>query len=134
MSVVRIPPPEASLTVESPQTLVAETTTLTPGNTADLDSTPIPANTTGYLAGLYVSGSAPWSFDLYTVSNDTESVKRLRGHGFGAVYFPMPHKTFITVAHDAGAGFDGFRARLKNEDTGSQAGDFAVSFFWDQEA
>ncbi len=120
-----------------PQSLTAATTSLdtsaslAPGSSIDLDSAQVSVGTTAKLLGLIIVGSAPLKAVLKTVTNAVESSDL-------AVIWPnnepiwMPSKELFTVAHDAGAGLDGFRVTITNLNTGAAATDVYCTFLYDE--
>lgn len=126
------PLPVDSNQITTAQTSLATTASLAPGSSTDLDSTQVTVGTTASLLGLIVTGSAPLKAVLKTLTNAAESSDL-------AVFYPkddnpiwMPSKEFFTVAHDAGAGLDGFRATVTNLNTGIAATDVYCTFLYDE--
>lgn len=105
---------------------------LAPGSSIDLDSAQVSVGTTAKLLGLIITGAAPLKAVLKTLTNAAASSDL-------AVFFPkddnpiwMLSKEFFTVAHDAGAGLDGFRVTITNLNTGAAATDVYCTFLYDE--
>ena len=118
--------------VQSPNTSLATSSLLAPGSSVDLDSSQVSIGLTAQLIGLVVGCSAPVKAVLKTLTNGAASADL-------ATFFPrssdpiwMPSKRFFTVAHDAGAGLDGFRVTITNLDTGNVATDVHCTFLYDE--
>lgn len=113
------------------QTSLATSASLAPGSSIDLDSAQVTVSTTAELLGLIIAGSAPLKAILKTVTNAVASSDL-------AVFWPMnepiwmPSKKFFTVAHDAGAGLDGFRVTVTNLNTGTAATDVFCTFLYNE--
>ena len=91
--------------------------------TADL------GGTTVQLAGLDVTGSAPFKWELISEIDDAETIEVT---GFGRagemVQWRPPNKGYFNVVWAANAGFDGWRVEVTNLDT-SQTTDFYTTFY-----
>lgn len=118
--------PEAAKTTHVVSTAVA------PGGSVSLDSDQLTASTTGLLKAVWATASVWLKAEIYTVQNGVASAVL-------ATLFPNPGSDpykvpygYISVAHDAGAGFDGFRVQLTNLDPELTA-DLYVTFFFDEQ-
>lgn len=119
--------------VLSPQLKYVKVTSLAAGGTADLDSAQISTGRKGKLLRVRVASSVAFKVSLYTVSNGVASpMPADEGYGwFGEYEFCTPHPDFVTVSHQDGVGFDGFRVTVVNLDVSLPA-DISVSFAWDE--
>lgn len=118
--------------LQSPQSSLATSASLVPGTSVDLDSAQISVGLTGQLVGLVIGGSAPLKAILKTVQNAIASsdLAVLWPHSGEPIW--MPSKRFYTVAHDVGAGLDGFRVTITNLNTGSTGTDVYCTFLYDE--
>lgn len=117
----------------APTTSLATTASLAASGQTDLDSAQISVGTTGKLVGVLITSSVPLKGVLKTVLNAAESADK-------AVFFTLPgniqpiiipSREFFTQAHDAGAGFDGFRVTITNLDS-TTASDVYCTFLYDE--
>jgi hypothetical protein len=120
--------------LNDPKTTLATGAVLAAGASTDLDSAQVSVGKTAKLVGVVMASSVALKGVLKTVANAVESADL-------AVFFsrpgeaaalPQPDKRFFAAAHDAGAGFDGFRLSVTNLDTG-QAADAYATFYYDEE-
>ena len=126
------PLPVDPASITAAKTSLDTSASLAPGSAIDLDSSQVSVGTIAKLLGLIVTGAAPLKAVLKTLTNAVASSDL-------AVFFPkddnpiwMPSKEFFTVAHDAGAGLDGFRVTITNLNTGASATDVYCTFLWDE--
>jgi hypothetical protein len=85
--------------------------------------------TTSQLAGLDVSGSAPYRVDLEEVVNDVATRRvTLFGKAGDPLQWRPPNKGYFNITFAANAGFDGWRATVTNLDN-SQTTDFFATFY-----
>jgi len=128
-----ISPLPAEPIYESPQVSYATSASVSAGSSADLDSAQIGSGLTGRLVGLWIGASVPVKVEIYTVTNAVaSSIQAVIFRSAGETDpVPIPRQ-FFSVAHDAGAGFDGFRVTVTNLDTGSGSSDLHATFFWDE--
>ena len=117
---------------ESPARSVIGPTTIAGGSNADLDSSTIPASTTGKLMGVYLSSTAAGKWEVKSRDAAVEI-------SFGIIFtsgllakptelWQPPHRNFATLV---GAGVDeNFRVTVTN--LGNQSADFYASFYWDE--
>jgi hypothetical protein len=101
------------------------------GGQGTVDSTQISSSKTGKLVAFIAASTVPIKVTLQTVTNAVGTTKLVTVGETREVRWTTPHKDFITVAQDAGAGLDGFRLLIDNLDT-SQAADVYGTFFWDE--
>lgn len=120
-----------SETLNSPQTTHATSSALAAGSNVDLDSDQINSGLTGKLTHLMVASSVPCKAQLYTVSNGVASSVLATWFTPQRPFLDI-YKGYITVAHDATAGLDGFRVNVTNLDP-ANAADVYVTFFYDEE-
>lgn len=114
-----------------PQTSHTTSVGVAAGGSADLDSANISPSKTGKLLEVTASASVPIKMTVKKVAEGVETVIATRFGWLGVATYRPPHKSFVTVAHDAGAGFDGFRVTIENKDT-NQAADVYADFAWDE--
>jgi hypothetical protein len=119
---------------KSPQISVVSAASVAPGASTTLDSAQITTGKTGKLLRLIATASVPFKVVLRTVSNGAASSDKAIAFSSWdrTVVIDPPARDFWTVAHDAAAGFDGFRAVLTNLDTGPNAADLYVTFLFDE--
>lgn len=117
---------------ESPKTTHVVSTALAAGGSVSLDSDQLTASTTGVLKAIWATASVWLKTEVFTVQNGVASaVLTTFFPKAGSEPYTFPYR-FITVAHDAGAGFDGFRVQITNLDTELPA-DVYVTFFFDEQ-
>ena len=107
--------------------------TLAPGSSGLLDSVQITAGKTAKLVSVICWGSRAYRAFIKTVLDGTESgvnfvIGSLAG-GTPPLWLP---RGFVSVAHSAGVGFDGFRALVENLDIGNSSSDIHVTFLYDE--
>ena len=129
----RAAPFPVELGVDTPTTTLDTAATVAAAANVDLDSTQISVGLTGQLVGLIITSSVPVKATLKTVTNaaDGPDLAVFFVQAGDTKIFKMPAKRFFTVAHDAGAGFDGFRVNILNVDN-TQAADVYVTFLYDE--
>lgn len=129
------PLPIRSYETLSPQITFVTQATVAAGGAVDLDSAQIASGKIGRLLGVLVSSSVAIKAVLVTVSNGVASIT-VKAVGFTGAernwYFHPPGRNFFSAAHDAAAGFDGFRVTVTNMDT-SEAADVFVTYFFDED-
>ncbi len=121
------------LALDSPQTAHATTVALAAGASTDLDSAQIASGKTGELVAIVMAASVALKGQLFTVLNGAPSTIKATLFSLPSTSEPwtVPSKKFFTQAQDAGAGFDGFRLTVTNEDT-TQPADVYVTFLYDE--
>lgn len=103
------------------------------GGQATLDSAQISSSKTGKLMGLLVASSVAFKAVVQTVSDGVPSTTKAIWFSFtGGWDYKPPSRDFITVAHSAAAGLDGFRVVVTNLDT-TRAADVYAVFYYDEE-
>lgn len=118
--------------VNDPQSSSDSDAAVAAGGTATIDSTQISSGKTAKLMRLIVSSSVPFKVQFQTVTNAAATTRITRFVGAERAWdFIPPSKEMYTVAQDAGAGFDGFRAVVTNLET-SQPADMHAAFMWDE--
>lgn len=116
----------------NPQISPVTQATVAAGATADLDSAAIGSGLTGHLLQVVAASSVPFKVEIQTVQNGVPSATLLVAITSDRNWtWSAPGRGFITAAHDAGVGFDGFRAVITNLDT-SEPADVYVTFFYDE--
>ena len=117
---------------DSPQVSYQTQATVAAGGSATLDTPNISVGKTGYLLGVVVSASVPFRAELQTVSNGLVGSNPVVWFASNRGWdFRPPGRKFIKVAHDTGAGLDGFRVVIVNLDA-SEAADVHACFFYDE--
>lgn len=128
-----VPLPVDAASITAAKTSLDTSTSLAATSSADLDSAQISVGTTGKLLAVLLTSSVPLKGVLKTLLNAVESAD------LAVLFAPaannrltvFPSKEFVTQAHDAGAGLDGFRVTVTNLD-GTAASDVYCTFFWDE--
>ncbi len=121
------------LALDDPQSSYGSVASVAAGASADIDSTQITTAKTGRLVAVVVGASVPVKAVLHAVTNAVAGSALAVGFTPAGESKPMPipSKKFFAVAHDAGAGFDGFRLTVTNLDT-TQVSDIHATFYWDE--
>ena len=117
----------------APRTSFAASVAVAAGSSADLDSDQVAAGKTGKLVALLIGASVPVKAELKTVANGASSavLAALFAKAGESRLARLPSREFVTQAHDAGAGLDGFRLTVTNLDT-TRAADLYATFFYDE--
>ena len=122
------------VTANAPKIVYKQTSTnLAAGASIDLDSDQIATGKTGKLMAIRLGASVPLKGELKTVQNNVSSAVKdfFFSNRMSSTIYPLPSHNFVTQVQDAGAGFDGFRMTVTNQDTIDAA--FAyVTFFYDE--